>query len=199
MARMSVTFIGDDPRLEALHEDRRSEATVVITHPHSLMGGTMHNNVVMTAWRVSLDRGLSAVRFNFRGVGRSGGSFDEGNGEMEDLRAVIAHVKTPVIVIGYSFGAWVASRLMNRLERPLPAIYISPPTAMFTFGSMKDAAVWALTGSDDQFCNVALLESLLDRGRLTVVPGVDHFWFGDEDTLADRLGERLDLMLETMV
>ena len=119
---MPALFIGDNPSLEAVFEDKGSDMCVVITHPHSLMGGNMHNNVVMAAWRASLEKGLSAVRFNFRGVGRSSGAFDNGNGEMNDLASVISYVQKPVIIIGYSFGAWVAAQLYETTQiYPCPA------------------------------------------------------------------------------
>jgi uncharacterized protein len=193
---MPALFIGNDPRLEAVLEDKGSDMCVVVTHPHSQMGGNMHNNVVMTAWRTSLDKGLSAVRFNFRGVGRSSGSFDDGNGEMNDLAAVISSVQRPVIIIGYSFGAWVAARYMNRLDAPLPCIFISPPTGMFTFPSMKQEAVWTITGGADQFCDIPVLQSLLEKDRIEIVHGVDHFWFGEEERLAAYLDGKLNLITQ---
>jgi hypothetical protein len=191
---MASITIGTNPRIEAEYEDKGSDVCAVLTHPHSLMGGTMHNNVVMAAWRVCLDRGLSTLRFNFRGVGRSTGSFDEGTGEMDDLSSVMDHVKTPVVIIGYSFGAWVAARLMKRSRTPSPCIYVSPPTAMFAFPSLKGDTAWAVTGSDDQFCSIELLHGLMDKDRITVVSGVDHFWFGDEGALEEYLHDRLDII-----
>ena len=191
---MPTIFIGENPRLEAVVEDMGSDKCVVITHPHSLMGGNMSNNVVMTAWRASLGKGLSSVRFNFRGVGRSDGSFDEGNGEMNDLASVIGFVQKPPIIIGYSFGAWVAARLMQRLEDPIPCIFISPPTAMFAFPPMKRHSVWAITGEADQFCSIRSLETILDKDRISIVKDVDHFWFGDEDRLVPYLKDKLELI-----
>ncbi len=167
---------------------------VIITHPHSQMGGNMHNNVVMAAWRVSLEEGLSTVRFNFRGVGRSTGSFDNGNGEMNDLASVISYVEKPVIIIGYSFGAWVAANYINHLGTPLPCIFISPPTGMFTFPDMKQDNVWAITGEADQFCSLPVLQGLLEKDRLEIVRNVDHFWFEEEDQLAPYLNEKLNLI-----
>lgn len=192
---MPSTFIGDSPRLEAVFEDRGIAQCAVITHPHSLMGGNMSNNVVMAAWNAALARGMSAVRFNFRGVGRSGGSFDEGDGEIEDISAVVRFVNRPVIIIGYSFGAWVAARYLKRLDSPLPGMFISPPTGMFPFPSMKQDPVWAVTGSQDQFCSIPVLESLMDASRLTVVEDVDHFWFGDEGLLVDHLSSKWEELL----
>jgi uncharacterized protein len=195
---MPSLFIGDNPRLEAVYEDKGSQMCAVITHPHSLMGGNMHNNVVMAAFRATIDKGISALRFNFRGVGRSSGSFDEGNGEMNDLASVISYIQKPVIIIGYSFGAWVAARLMKRLDDPIPCIFVSPPTAMFDFPSMIDDPVWAITGEADQFCNILILEGLMDKGRVKVMKHVDHFWFGDEDQLVSFISGKLDFILQNI-
>ena len=196
---MASIFIGENPRIEAVYEDKGSNVCAVVTHPHSLMGGNMNNNVVMAAWRVCLARGLSTIRFNFRGVGRSGGAFDEGDGEMDDLSAVISHAGVPVIVIGYSFGAWVAMRLMKRLDKASPCLFVSPPNSMFAFPSMQDDPVWIVTGGYDQFCSIPGLEGLIDKERITVVQGADHFWFGNEKPLEKYLDERLGLLADGIV
>jgi uncharacterized protein len=191
---MPNIFIGENPQLEAVYENKGSERCVVITHPHSLMGGNMHNNVVMAAWDAALQKGLSVLRFNFRGVGRSGGSFDEGNGEIHDIATAAEYVKQPVI-IGYSFGSWVAAGYVKRLDNPLPCIFVSPPTGMFQFPSMKNDNVWAITGDQDQFCNIPMLEGLMDANRITVVKHADHFWFGDEEMLKTYLSEKLEQLI----
>ncbi|HNS89225.1 MAG TPA: alpha/beta fold hydrolase [Deltaproteobacteria bacterium] len=195
---MAAIFVGDNLRIEAVYEDKGSSVSAVITHPHSLMGGNMNNNVVMAAWRVCLARNLSSIRFNFRGVGRSGGTFDEGEGEMDDLSAVIAHAAGPVVVIGYSFGAWVAVRLMKRVGGPWPCILVSPPNGMFTFPSLRDDPVWIVTGGYDQFCSIPGLEGLIGKERITVVQGADHFWLGEERPLERYLDGRLGLLVDGM-
>jgi hypothetical protein len=193
---MPALFIGDNPRLEAVFEDKGSDMCVIITHPHSQMGGNMHNNVVMAAWKASLEKGLSTVRFNFRGVGRSSGSFDNGNGEMNDLASVISYAGKPVIIIGYSFGAWVAAQYMKHFDTPLPCIFISPPTGMFTFPDMKQDKVWTITGEADQFCSIPVLQGLLEKDRIEIVRYVDHFWFTGEEQLASYLNEKLNLIIQ---
>jgi len=192
---MSSIFIGDSPRLEAVHEDQGTAQCAVITHPHSLMGGNMSNNVVMAAWNAVLTKGSSVIRFNFRGVGRSSGTFDEGNGEINDIAAVVQYVNRPVILIGYSFGAWVAARYLKRLDSPLPCFFISPPTGMFAFPSMKQDKVWAITGDQDQFCSIPALQNLMDPSRLAIVENVDHFWFDDEGILKDHLSAKWEELI----
>ena len=92
--------------------------TVVIAHPHPLFGGTMDNKVVQTLARAFTQGGWNAVRFNFRGVGASAGSHDEGRGELEDLLAVVAHAcpQGPLALAGFSFGAFVASHAFAQLH-----------------------------------------------------------------------------------
>lgn len=190
---MPTLFIGDDPKLEAVYEEVPAAGMcAVITHPHPLMGGSMDNNVVMAAWDAVLDRGYSALRFNFRGVGRSGGSYGDGIGELADLAAVVNSMDYPVIIVGYSFGSWVAANFLQEVD--VPCIFISPPTAMFPFPSLKGFNAWAAIGSEDPFCDRDALQRIMDRERITVINGVDHFWFGNEAPLKHYLEKKLDLI-----
>ena len=185
---MAKIFIGKNPRLEAIREGDASR-TAVITHPHPLYGGDMHNNVVMTARDAALSHGFSSLRFNFRGVGASDGLHDSGAGEIDDLASVLDQAGEQPIILAYSFGAWVAAGLLAR--RQLPCILIAPPNDMFTFPTLKGLPVWAVVGAHDQFCNLQALEASLDAGRLTVIPGIDHFWFGRESVLLAYLDRTL--------
>ena len=150
----------------------------------------MHNNVVITARDVALRAGLRTLRFNFRGVGASGGVHDGGQGEVEDLRCAVAHAGTRAVLIGYSFGAWVAAHFLK--EQPLPSILIAPPNLMFAFPPLQGSPVWAVCGEQDRFCRIEGLQEVLDPGRILSVAGVDHFWNGDEDILAATLGPLLE-------
>jgi uncharacterized protein len=182
-------FIGDDPRLEAALDEIPGAPCAVITHPHPLYGGDMHNNVVMAARDAALTNGFSALRFNFRGTGRSGGRYDNGKGEIEDLdTALISAGKNPMI-IGYSFGAWIAS--MYLAEHSLPCILISPPTAMFEVSLPEKKDVWVIASNMDQYADISKLRGLVPADRLHMCQGIDHFWFGDERVLTDRLNKIL--------
>ncbi len=189
---MSQIFIGENPRLEAVFEETTSGMCAVITHPHSLMGGDMNNNVVMAAWDTVVSLGCSALRFNFRGVGRSSGTFEYGNGEVADIAAAVNYVDCPVILIGYSFGAWVAARYLQDVN--VPAILISPPNSMFEFPSLKGLNVWSVVGSDDQFCNIHGLDEVMEKERIIVMDGIDHFWFGGEGQLKGYLQKKIELI-----
>lgn len=181
---MQRAFIGVDPRLEAVFEGE-GQRRAVITHPHPLYGGTMDNNVVLAARDAALSAGFATLRFNFRGVGRSSGVHDDGRGEVHDLETALAEAGERPVLIGYSFGAWVCASLLR--QQSLPCILISPPTGMFAFPAMQDAPVQAVVGSHDQFCDRQALQASLDDGSLTIIPGIDHFWFGREQVLRDFL------------
>lgn len=185
---MEKISIGDNPRLEAFREGDGMRVAV-ITHPHPLYGGNMHNNVVEAARDAALAHGFSALRFNFRGVGSSDGLHDGGPGEIDDLATAIDSAGENPIILGYSFGAWIAAGLLR--HRELPCVLIAPPSAMFTFSSLKGLPVWAVVGSRDQFYDAAAFESLIDPGRLSVIDGIDHFWFGREGALRAYLDQIL--------
>ncbi|RLJ02607.1 MAG: alpha/beta hydrolase, partial [Candidatus Aenigmatarchaeota archaeon] len=111
MKEEKVFFQAGDVKIEGMLYNAPGEKGAVVTHPHPLYGGDMHNNVVETVVQAYREKGYATLRFNFRGVGRSTGSYDEGIGEQEDVRAALAYLtgtgKTSIDLAGYSFGAWV--------------------------------------------------------------------------------------------
>jgi len=185
---MAKIMIGHNPCLEAIREGD-SPRLAVITHPHPLYGGNMHNNVVLTARDAALAHGFSALRFNFRGVGGSGGLHDGGPGEIEDLATVLDQAGEQPIILAYSFGAWIAAKLLTR--RKVPGILIAPPSAMFEFPPLQGLPVWAVVGAHDQFYDADCFKAVIDPERLTVIGGVDHFWFGRESALSAYLDQML--------
>ena len=109
--------------------------TAVIAHPHPLFGGTMDNKVVQTLARAFVQSGWRAVRFNFRGVGASEGTYDEGRGELQDLLAVVAHSAPdgPLALAGFSFGAFVTSHAVAALAARDPQAVVLVGTAASRF------------------------------------------------------------------
>ncbi|MEO8754738.1 MAG: CocE/NonD family hydrolase, partial [Casimicrobiaceae bacterium] len=93
----------------------------LVAHPHSQQGGTLDNKVVQTLAKTFFALGYAVVRFNFRSVGQSGGTFDDGIGETEDALAVLAHAQAllgdtlPVVLAGFSFGSFVQTRVAQRI------------------------------------------------------------------------------------
>lgn len=121
--------------------DAARAGTAVICHPHPEHGGTMHNKVVTIIERSLRELGLATVRFNFRGVGASAGSYDEGNGESDDLAAVVEWARrqrpgTALWLAGFSFGAYVALRCAARLEAD-QLILVAPPVGRWNFDGIE--------------------------------------------------------------
>ena len=112
--------IKSDGGLEAILNEQGRRGGVVICHPHPLFGGSMYNNVVEAVEEGFVLSGFSTLRFNFRGVGDSEGAYDEGNGEVNDVIAACKFMRDlpgaggRLVLAGYSFGAWVASRAAVR-------------------------------------------------------------------------------------
>jgi alpha/beta superfamily hydrolase len=167
---------------------------VVVAHPHPLMGGTMDNKVVHTVVRAFVMEGWVTVRFNFRGVGRSEGAWDEGRGEVDDLLAVLAHHRTdpawralPVALAGFSFGgrcAAVAAERLSAQAQPLHTLVLVSPAVRYGVPAVP-ADTLVLQGESD---DVVPLADILDWARpqslpLTVLPGAGHFFHGQLHTV----------------
>jgi hypothetical protein len=173
---------------------------VILCHPHPQYGGDMHSLVISTAADVAYQEGFSTLRFNFRGVGKSGGSYGEGIGEREDVRAAIdyffsalGHANSPLILLGYSFGAWAALPVGAQDNRVKGMVAVAPPLELYDFrfleGCKKKKLLMA--GDQDFFCPVALLRTYFDRleepKSLAIIEGADHFFFTHHRTLIEPL------------
>ena len=194
-----LTFPSGDLTLEGLFH--RPPATphpaVVVCHPHPLFGGDMHNSVVTAVCQALVEAGIAALRFNFRGVGRSQGRFGEGVGEREDAIAALAYLRqregvdsAKVGIVGYSFGAAVALVAADDQMAALAAI--SPP--VFGHVTAPPAIVCPtllITGDRDDVAPpaqvTALGRTLGPQCRVEVVPGADHFWWGHDEKLAQAV------------
>lgn len=157
----------------------------IIAHPHPLFGGTMDNKVVQTLARAFVELGLRTVRFNFRGIGKSEGGWDEGRGEIDDALAVLQALREPgepLVLAGFSFGGYVASQAALRLpeeQRAQRLVLVGPATSRFDTAAVP-ADTLVIHGEQD---DVVPLSSVLDWARpqslpITVVPGVGHFFHG---------------------
>lgn len=183
-------------RLGMVQEGR---AGLVVCHPHPLYGGDMDNPVVVRVAEVAREEGLSTLRFNFRGVGRSSGAHGGGDGERGDLAAAMAilHSRLPVQsglgLAGYSFGAWIAAGVA--LTDMVAALaLIAPPVTMLDFDRFEAAAanILLVSGSRDDYCPVPRLEELasrIPRAQTVIVEGADHFFFGKLFPLGETIRE----------
>jgi uncharacterized protein len=153
----------------------------VVCHPHPQFGGTMDNKVVVTLARAFTSCGWRSARFNFRGIGNSAGTWDEGRGEIDDALAVAAALRQsdePLALAGFSFGAYVASHVAAALA-PAHLVLIGPATQNFTLAPVSPGTL-VVHGESDE---VVPLAATLDWARpqsqpVVVVPGVGHFFHG---------------------
>jgi len=162
-------------------EERRGIA--LIAHPHPLMGGTKDNKVVTTLARTFYTLGYAALRPNFRGVGNTSGTHDEGRGETDDLVAVAAYARhrfgdVPLVLAGFSFGGFVQTRVIRRLQLG-QLVLVAPPVSRFETGAVP-AGTLVIHGELD---DVVPLKAVLDWARpqdlpVVVVPGGEHFFHG---------------------
>jgi uncharacterized protein len=132
-----------------------ARAIAVICHPHPLFGGTMQNKVVTTLERVFRERLCHTLRFNFRGVGQSEGSFDQGEGEALDLLAAVNFIRgqfpsLPLELAGFSFGSYVAAKMANQLDAQL-LVSIAPPVLSWDFSAIDPQMPWWIAqGAEDE-------------------------------------------------
>lgn len=185
MHEKSVTFESNGHRLEGLLSPGR-ETAVVITHPHPLYGGDMHNPVVETICAAYQSRGWTTLRFNFRGVGHSGGRYGEGLEEQEDVCRAVAYLKTQryraVTLSGYSFGAWVNAHCAAIHLPDMELTMVAPPTAFMDFRTVAQipGLSTVVAGSRDDIAPPDMLARMVPlwnpRARLEILPGADHFF-----------------------
>jgi hypothetical protein len=170
---------------------------VVVTHPHPLFGGDMHNPVVVTIADTFAAHGYTTLRFNFRGVGDSKGYYDDGHGEQEDVLAALAALKDygieTMALSGYSFGAWVNARLHSRFDGLSHMTMISPPVGMLDFSKVKNlkSLRFVVTGDRDDIAPFRSIQKLLPQwnpdAHLEVIPMLDHFYSGQLNRLRSVL------------
>ncbi len=163
----------------------------VLCHPHPLYGGSMHDAVLSSTADRLLDHKISCIRFNFRGVGSSEGSHDNGIGEMADLTAITAHFsglypEKPVWIIGYSFGAAIAWKAMIEIK-PEKALLIAPPIKHIEFGQHGlNKRVSVIAGGQDEFIDAQRLEDL-EVQSLSILEEADHFFTAHHEGLSDAV------------
>jgi uncharacterized protein len=157
----------------------------VLCHPHPQHGGTMDNKVVQTLSRAFRHLGYTSVRFNFRGVGASAGEWAQGVGEIDDALAVVAAFRAPdqpLVLAGFSFGAYVAANAAARLAASSGVerlVLVGPAASRFEMGPVP-AGTLVIHGEAD---DVVPLNAVFDWARpqalpVTVIPGAGHFFHG---------------------
>lgn len=196
-----VTFNGAEGRLEGRFRKGKSatSAIAVVLHPHPQHGGNMNHKVVHRVFHSFAKLGFSVLRFNYRGVGRSQGVYDNGLGEFADAASALDWLQShypnaaDCWVAGFSFGAWIAMQILMRRPEVHGFISIAPPANHydFTFLAPCPSSGLIVHGSDDEHVpkeDVDKLAARLEAQRgigiqYTCIQGADHFFRGKLDSL----------------
>ena len=201
----SLLIPGPAGRLEALLWTSRAPAPAMaglVCHPHPLFGGTMHNKVAFQAAKSLHRAGFPVLRFNFRGAGLSEGEHDRGRGERDDVRSALDFLSeefpgVPVVLAGFSFGAWVGLRVGAEDARVAQLAGLGIPVNDSDFSYLRECAKPKLfvVGTEDRFAArdrvESLFEALPEPKRLVFVEGADHFFTGKLDQVDRALTDWL--------
>lgn len=190
-------------QLEAILKEPRESVlrgVALVLHPHPLGGGTMHNRVVFRAAGALNDAGLVSLRINFRGVGQSTGTHDEGRGERNDACASLDYLSEnypgqPVTLCGFSFGAWVGMEIGVFDSRVVRLISLGTPVDKYDFSFLAACRkpILFVQGDRDEFGTLEHLLSLVTKveqngnAQLTVIAGADHFFDGHLNELKQAI------------
>src|ERR1700741_956646 len=208
-----VIFTGEDGRIEGrFHPGRTRNAPIaIILHPHPQFGGTMNNPVVYNLYYAFANRGFAVLRFNFRGVGRSQGSFNHGQGELSDAAAALdwAQAANPEAracwIAGFSFGAWIGMQLLMRRPEVEGVISIAPPANLYDFSFLAPCPSSGLIVHGEKDAVVppkdvnTLVEKLKTQKGIVIAqqshPGANHFSEGKLEPLMETITAYLDMRL----
>jgi alpha/beta superfamily hydrolase len=177
-------------------------AAVVVAHPHPQYGGTMHTKVVYQTAKALSRIGCAVLRFNFRGVGVSDGTFDHGVGEAHDFRAAVdfMHERYPAVRLwaaGFSFGAWIALSVGAADPRVSTLIGIAPPIARYDFNAVRTCAKpkFFIQGERDELCPLKQMQEFYarceDPKELVVIDAADHLFDGKTSEVGDAIEDLL--------
>ena len=170
----------------------------IICHPHPQFGGSMENNVVYALRTGLKDAGYSALRFNFRGVGSSDGSYAEGIGEIDDLADVVNYCTdqnfSEIVLCGYSFGTWIIMNYISKTSASLSLILVSPPIGIYDFSLLdlpEKAECLIIAGNRDHICPVANLRAWYKTQKCQLsfieLSDTDHFFIGREKEISEHV------------
>ncbi len=209
-----VIFTGPEGRLEGRyqHGSTPNAPIALCLHPHPLYGGTMNNKVVYTLYQTFAKKGFSVLRFNFRGVGRSQGGYDQGQGELSDAASALDWLQNinpnaqSCWVAGFSFGAWIGMQLLMRRPEIAGFISIAPPAGKFDFTFLAPCPSSGLIvhGTGDELVQepevAKLAARLANQKDITVeyktIPGATHFFENELEDIADLVDKYLKKSLK---
>ncbi len=204
-----VIFNGPEGRLEGrYHQSKQPTPSIALMmHPHPQHGGTMNNRVIYQLYHLFVQRGFSVLRFNFRGVGRSQGRYDDGIGELADAASALDWLQAnnpdapQCWVGGYSFGAWIGMQLLMRRPEISGFISVAPPAGIYDFTFLAPCPTSGLIvqGDVDEVAAepavAALAKRLSAQRNITVdyrvVPGANHFFHEKMDEMTAEIDSYL--------
>ena len=205
-----VIFTGAAGRIEGrYHPARQKNAPIgIVLHPHPQFGGTMNHQIIYQIYYAFVHRNFSVLRFNFRGVGRSQGSFDHGQGELSDAASALDWAQSinpearSCWIAGFSFGAWIGMQLLMRRPEVEGFISVAPPENLYDFSFLAPCPSSGLIihGEKDRVAPPTSVQKLVDKLKTQkgitieqqIVDGANHFFEGKIDELTDRCAEYLD-------
>ena len=209
----NIIFNGPDGRLEGrYHQSKKSDAPIaIVLHPHPLHGGNMNNRIIYNMFHAFVEQGFSVLRFNFRGVGRSQGTFDGGIGELSDAAYAFDWMQqfnrnSPYCWIGgYSFGALISMQLMMRRPEIMGFISISPPanTEDFSFLAPCPSSGLIVHGEIDDLIPIETTSKLATKlntqknieVKFATIKGANHFYKNKINVLKNEVVKYLDTSL----
>ncbi len=208
-----VIFNGPAGRIEGrFHPAKERTAPIaLILHLHPQFGGTMNNQIVYQMYYMFAKRGFAVLRFNFRGVGRSQGSFDHGQGELSDAASALDWVQSvhpdarACWIAGVSFGSWIGMQLLMRRPEVEGFISVAPPANLndFSFLAPCPSSGLIIHGDNDKVVPTKDVQTLVDKLKTQkgividhqTIEGANHFFEGHIDELIENCGAYVDRRL----
>jgi alpha/beta superfamily hydrolase len=208
-----VIFPGPEGRLQGRYQPagKPRPPVAIVLHPHPQAGGTMNNAISLALYQMFVKRGFATLRFNFRGVGRSEGVFDNGVGELSDAASALDWLQAMnpesqgTWVAGYSFGAWIGMQLLMRRPEVRGFISIAPPANLYDFGFLAPCPSSGIIvqGLADEVVTEPAVQKLVDKLKtqkhITIdyekVDHANHFFANEMDEMMGRVETYLDRRL----
>ena len=207
-----IIFNGPSGRLEGryTHSKTPNAPLAIVLHPHPEHGGTMNNKITYYMFQAFVERGFSTLRFNFRGVGRSQGEYDKGEGELSDAAAALDWLQdinpnAPYSWVGgFSFGSWIGMQLLMRRPEIRGFVSVAPPSNMYDFSFLAPCPTSGLIiqGNNDEIVPEASTKSLIDKMQIQrgieidyrIIDGANHFFNDHTEILVSHMHDHLNKM-----
>jgi alpha/beta superfamily hydrolase len=206
-----ITLMGRAGRIEARYHhctNSMRAPLVMVLHPNPLQGGTMNNRVTVALYNAFVENGFSAIRFNFRGVGKSEGTHDKGDGELTDTATVLDWIQSinqgerPIWIAGFSFGALIGMQLLMRRPEIAGFVSVCPPTNLYDFSFLAPCPVsgMIINGENDKICPIESVNKLVEKLNnqrgikidYRIIPDCDHSFKNHLDTIKNYVTEHLN-------